>query len=264
MATALAVMTAFAVSAASASAEVVYNNIPATLPGNFASVGPEAYSYVEFGGQMELAGMARNKPTVEVVMSSWGCQYGTWYDETCETPQPTKKFKWPLTLKIYEVGEHNLVGEQLAEATKTFAMPYRPSDDKTHCTGGRWYQASTSTCFHGEAFTVKFPTLKVLRLPRRVIIGISYNTSDHGPSPVGQSTACFVKSAGCYYDSLNIGLAEPSEHLLTTGLAPVEPYIESTYGELTCNNAALASEFGPSECNSGWEGDQPLIRITAH
>ena len=65
-------------SAASASAEVVYSNIPNTLSGNYASIGPEAYAYHEFGGQVELTGTARNKPTVEVVMSTWGCQYGSW------------------------------------------------------------------------------------------------------------------------------------------------------------------------------------------
>ena len=63
-------------------------------------------------------------------MSTWGCQYGSWNVKgTCETPQPTKKFRWPLTLNVYEVGEKNAVGEKLGSVTKTFGMPYRPSDD---------------------------------------------------------------------------------------------------------------------------------------
>ena len=60
---------------------------------------------------------------------------------TCETPKLTKKFKWPLTLYVYEVGEKNTVGEKLGSVTKTFAMPYRPSDDLIHCPSGeQWYE----------------------------------------------------------------------------------------------------------------------------
>jgi hypothetical protein len=252
-----------AVGAASASAtEVVYSNVPSMLPGNFASIGPEAYSYSEFGGQMELAGTARNNPIVEVVMSSWGCQYGTWFNKgTCETPTH-KKFKWPLTLSVYEVGEHNSVGEKLATVTKEFSMPYRPSDDIVHCPSGeQWYQASTGECFHGLAFTVKFPALKVLRVPKRVIFGISYNTSHHGPAPAGEKTACYTKSSGCYYDSLNVGLAESSENLLTVGADPAEPYIESTDPEMTCGNTSLETSFGETQCLTGY---QPLFKVTAH
>ncbi|HVN42013.1 MAG TPA: hypothetical protein VMT50_04465, partial [Steroidobacteraceae bacterium] len=150
-----------AVMATSASAEVVYSNVPAKLVGNYASVGAEAYSYAEFGGQTELAGTARNAPQIEAVMSIWACQYGTWYQHTCETPKPKKKFKWPLTLKLYEVGEKNAVGEKLGEVKKTFAMPYRPSFDPINCTEGRWYDAAETQCYNGFAFKVKFPKVKV-------------------------------------------------------------------------------------------------------
>jgi len=263
IAMALTAIGALAVSAAGASAEVVYSNIPNTLEPNYSSLGPEAYAYREFGGQVELAGSARNKPTVEVVMSSWGCQFGQWSVKgTCETPQPTKKFKWSLTLNAYEVGEKNAVGEKLGSITKSFAMPYRPSDDVTHCPSGeQWYEATKKECFHGYAFTVKFPPLKVLRLPKHVIFGISYNTSHYGPAPVGQATACFTKSAGCYYDSLNVGLEEASEHLLTVGANPTEPYIQSISSEVTCGNTALETSFGETTCLTGY---QPLFKVTAH
>jgi hypothetical protein len=115
---------------------------------------------------------------------------------------------------------------------------------------------------------VKFPVLNVLRMPRRVIVGVSYNTSHYGPGPVpvGDKQACNTKSAGCYYDALNVGLAEPSEELLTTGADPTEPYIDlASAGALAeaCGNGALLGKFGPTECNAFWEGDQPLIQITA-
>ncbi len=252
---------------AAAAGETVYSNVPAKLAPNYASVGAEAYSYAEFGGQVELVGTNRNKPQIEVVMSIWACQFGKWDLSTCETPQPTKKFKWPLTLKLYEVGEHNAVGEKLGEVTKTFAMPYRPSDDVVHCTEGRWYDAATSTCFHGFAFAVKFPSVKVLRLPKRVIVGISYDTSHYGPKPVGGREPCNAKSGGCYYDALNVGLAEPAEKLLTVGADPTEPYIDLANAgalEEACGNSALLGKFGPTECGTYWEGDQPLLRIAAH
>jgi hypothetical protein len=267
-AAALATGVVAAAASTSAASEVVYNNIPNTLPGNFVSVGAEAYSYAEVGTQLELGGSKRNKPQVEVVMSAWACQYGTWYQATCETPQPKKKFKWPLTVKFYEVGENNAVGEYLGETSKTFSMPYRPSDDTVHCTEGRWYDAASATCFHGYAFKVKFPPVKVLRLPKRVIIGISYNTSDHGPAPVGSANACNTKSAGCYYDSLNVGLEEAGENLLTAGKNPTEPYInlqsEAAVEAFGCGNNALLGKFGMDACPAFWEGSQPLLRISAH
>jgi hypothetical protein len=268
--TAILAVCAVAMSAGSAmaSSAVVYNNIPGTLPGNFASVGAEAYSYGEFGGEVELAGAARNKPIVEVVMSSWGCQFGAWFNSTCETPKPTKKTKIPMTLKIYEVGEKNALGEEIGKTTHTFAMPYRPSDDHVNCpAGGRWFQASSGKCFHGLAFKVKFPPLKTLRLPKRVILGVSYNTSHYGPAPLGDKNACNTTSAGCYYDSLNVGLAEPAENLLETGADVTEPFIHILNGgaasEACGNEAAALAGFAASECNAFWEGDQPLFKITA-
>ena len=68
------------------------------------------------------------------------------------------------------------------------------------------------------AFTVKFPSIKVLRLPKRVIFGISYSApASYSPVPQGNATACYTKSAGCYYDSLNVGLEEAGEGLLSLG-----------------------------------------------
>jgi hypothetical protein len=259
--------TAFAASTASASAsEVVYSNVPLTLPGNFASYGAEAYSFREIGGQLELAGSARNHPQVEVVMSTWACQFGAWFNGTCETPKPTKKFKWPLTLRMYEVGEKGVVGEKIGEVTKTFGMPYRPSEDHVNCETGRWYDAESKTCFHGKAFIVKFPALKTLRMPKRVIVGISYDTSHYGPKEVG-NTECNTKSAGCYYDSLNVGVKEAEEGLPSFGSDPSEPYISladnGAVGSEGCGNNAVVEKFELDECFAFWEGTQPLLRVNA-
>ena len=52
---AVAAVSVFAVAASTASAAVIYNNIPSPLPGNLASFGNEAYSMAEFGGMVEFA-----------------------------------------------------------------------------------------------------------------------------------------------------------------------------------------------------------------
>jgi len=264
----LATVGVFAMTAGAAGAtQVVYNNIPAPLPGNFASVGNQAYSNAELGGVVEFAGTARKNPKISVAMSTWACQNGSVYADTCETPKPTKKFKWPITLNIYEVGPGNTVGTKLASVTKTFAMPYRPSKDDATClakgySAGTWYDSVTNACYHGMAFTITFKPVH-LELRSKAIISVSYNTSQHGPVPAG-TQACESTSAGCYYDSLNAAIAEPAENTLTTGLQPDsgEVFVNSTYHEMFCEGGT-EGVFGPSKCAAFWEGDQPMFTVAA-
>src|ERR1700730_16929118 len=124
----LAIGALFAVAAGAANAsEVVYKNSPNALPANFASFGNEAYSMAEFGGMVEPTTPGHKSQTVTFAMSAWGCQFGSWTNNTCETPKPGTKFKWPITLNIYEVGQGNTVGAKIATTTKVFKMPYRPT-----------------------------------------------------------------------------------------------------------------------------------------
>ncbi len=248
-----ALLAAAALSAAmagAADAEVVYNNIPSPLPGNFASFGNEAYSLSEFGGMVEFAGTAHRSQTVTVAMSSWACQYGGVYQDTCETPKPTKRFKWPITLNIYEVGPGNTVGAKIASTTKNFQMPYRPTRNDPVCVpkgyeAGTWYDSATGKCSHGMAFTISFKKLHV-EVRRREIITVSYNTTDHGPVPVGQ-TACNLTVAGCYYDSLNVAVVEPSEGTLSKGSDPTnELFLNSTWNAMYCGGATPTGTFGPT------------------
>lgn len=58
---------------ATPSTVAVYDAIPAPLPGNITSVGPEAYSFAEFGDQVAFAPGSRSLNNVTVTMSSWGC-----------------------------------------------------------------------------------------------------------------------------------------------------------------------------------------------
>lgn len=267
---------AMAAGAASAS-EAIYNNIPSPLPGNFASFGNEAYSMSEFGGLVELAGSARKNPKVTVVMSAWGCQTGGVFQDTCETPKPGKKFKWPITLNIYDVGPGNTVGAKIGSVTKTFKLPYRPSENDVECVSksyekGTWFDAATNRCYHGMAFAITFKTVHV-ELRQKAIVTVSYNTSNHGPSPVG-AAACNSTSAGCYYDSLNVAITEPSEATLSLGSQPTKSlYLNTTYGEMYCGSSTPLGTFGPTApiegacaASSPYETEeniQPAISVSA-
>jgi hypothetical protein len=233
-----------ALAAGTASAEVVYNNIPSTLPGNFASIGLAATSTTEFGGEVQLAGTDRKNPTVTVVMSSWACQSGSWVEDNCQTPKPNKGFKVPVTLRVYEVGE---LETPIVTKTKTFKMFYRPSASPK-CTGeyaGTWYDEASKECFNGYAFPISIK-VSLQRLPKKSIITVSYPTS--GPS-----------------DSLNVAVSEPSEGTLTVGGDPVEEWFaSSTSGEMYCPGAKDVGQLGPEE-GVGCEGVnyQPVMAISA-
>lgn len=232
-----------AFAAAAASAEVVYNNVPSPLPGNFASIGFAATSSTQFGGEIEVAGTARKNPTVTVVMSSWACQSGSW-ESACSSP--TKKtFKEPITLRIYEAGELNT---PIATKTKSFKMPYRPSAEPVHCSGeyaGTWYDAESGECFNGKAFPITFK-VKLQRVPKKAIVTVSYPTT---------STPA---------QSLNVAVSEPSEHTLSLGSDPTqELFLDSSWNEMYCSGATDVGTFGGSEGNC-WEGYQPVLAVSAN
>jgi hypothetical protein len=245
---AVAVAAVFAVTASAASAvEVIYSDLPAVKPGNVASEGFEATATSSLGGQVEFGATARKNPTVTVIMSSWACQSGTWYEKNCVSEMGAK-FEWPITFTVNEVGPGDTVGAQLMSATKTFKLPYRPSASKK-CTGesaGAWYHMGE--CFNGKAAKLYLP-LKIAKLPAKAIVTISYNTSDYGAAPQ-RPQACNSTSQGCPYDSLNVGLQDgfenPSGTPPTVGAFPAP--------DLACVNGA------PEE---GWTGFQPLFEVKA-
>jgi hypothetical protein len=202
-------------------------------------------------------------------MSIWACEYGNWPTNTCTTPNK-KKFKWPLTLNVYEVGADGAVGSKLASVTKEFRMPYRPSVSPICATSayedpGAWYDEASNSCFHGYAFTEKFH-LGAVTLPSKVIVSLAYNTSNYGEHPAGDSTACYSTPQGCYYDALNFADVEPAEDALSVGADPTESqYVNSNWNEMYCGSSASLDTFGPSGvCPAFYEGDQPVISVTAN
>lgn len=248
--------------AGAAPGSVVYNNIPDPTPGNVPSVGFEATSASEFGGQIGLDGTQRKDPKVTVLMSSWACKSGTWYGHNCIT-NPGSTFTHPITLNIYNANSDDSVGSLIASQTQTFTMPYRPTaDDGTNCNdangkAGEWWDGTE--CLNGKAFTISF-SLSGVTLPDDVIIGVAYNTSHYGSSPIG-TTACNSTPQGCPYDSLNVGTA-PSPSVGTAEPSADDAYLDSTWGGAYCDSGAGGT--GTFRLDAGcWTGYLPAFKVEA-
>ncbi len=145
-----------------------------------------------------------------VTLSSWGCQPSNWYGDDCTTT-PGATFSEPITLTIYNAPSAGgyTPGSLITSMTQTFTIPYRPSAS-AQCTGsqaGEWFDGPQG-CFNGEAYNVTFNVGPPRMLPKTFVYGISYNTSDYGSSPYGDTTACHATQEGCPYDSLNVALSE--------------------------------------------------------
>ncbi len=261
---------ALTAASASAATETVYSNLASPVPGNYASIAFAATQTSEYGGEIELGGTARKNPQITVGMSIWACQYGNWQTNTCTTPKPKKKFKWPLTLNVYNVGAGNTVGSKIASVTKTFGLPYRPSVSAKCASApyedpGAWYDEAENTCYHGYAFTVKFK-LPGVTLPSQAIVSLAYNTSNYGAAPAGDSTACYTTPQGCYYDALNVATVEPAEAALKVGTDPTESqFVNSGWNEMYCGKTESLGTFAASGvCPAWYEGIQPVISVVAH
>jgi hypothetical protein len=247
-----AVLAVTAVSAAGAgaagAAEVVYTDLPEVKPGNVVSQAFEATQTSSFGGQIELAGTARKNPSISVIMSSWACQTGTWFEGNCHSEMGAK-FELPITFSINEVGPGNSVGPLLGSATKTFKIAYRPSANNKKCTGedaGKWYHMGT--CFNGKAVKI-YQVVKLASVPSKVIVTVAYNTSDYGATPQRPQT-CNSEPQGCPYDSLNVGVQDGFEN--PSGTAPTVGAFPAP--DIAYRNGALEEE---------WTGFQPLLQVKA-
>ena len=121
---------------------MIFSSIPSVLPGNVSSLGAEAVSFREVGDAIALpSGTGGTLASVNVILSSWACTSGAWYNtapgaNSCVT-RPNATFTIPITMNIYAVDDSNpalpkaagLLGTQ----TSTFQVPYRPSSDPVHC-----------------------------------------------------------------------------------------------------------------------------------
>jgi hypothetical protein len=267
---AIALVIAAAMSAAASgtvlASTVIWNNIPSSTPGNVPSEGFECCSVSEFGGQVAFAPGKWKNPKVTVLMSSWGCQRGSWTAEDCVTGKGAK-FEWPITVSIYTVGPGNSPGAKIAAASKVFKIPYRPSTspicNATENAKGGWYDGKEETCYDGLATKIQMP-LKVASLPENAIITVSFNTSDYGVEPQRpKNFPCESTTAGCPFDSLNVG----AESVLPESSFPLpsEAYINTTYEAEYCGSGTALGTFGltGSEGDPCWKGYQPSIKVSA-
>jgi len=232
------------------------------LPGNVPSVGFEATAASEIGGQVEFSTTGGQRPAVTLLMSSWGCQSGSWSLGNCSSAKKAT-FSQPIKVNVYAVGEGDEPGQLIGSVTHTFAMPYRPSANYTKCTGadaGKWYDKSLGACYNGFAFKV---TLRLgnLDLPDVAIISVTYNTTHYGYHPIGESTSCFTSTGGCPYDALNVGTGESPA---TVGSQPLpdDVYYNSAFGGNYCDGGAGGT--GTFRLDAGcWTGYQPGFMVKA-
>jgi len=234
----------------------------------FLTTSPNASLNVSSSGQVTTVGSfpSNGAYTVSGTDSDTNSGTGVWSytmdigANPCLTT-PGATFSEPITLNIYNVGPASAygpstVGNLVASDTQTFAIPYRPSEDDTDCTGnkaGAWYDADLATCFHGLLTPIQFNFGHVI-IPDDVIYGIIYNTSDWGPQPYTHSTPCGTATDsyitpntydGCGYDSLNVALSQEP-----TAPSPGSDPYQGTIYENVVNQSYAVNDY----CDAGAAG----------
>ncbi|HWX41847.1 MAG TPA: VCBS repeat-containing protein [Blastocatellia bacterium] len=177
----------------SAPTNVIYDSIPAPLPGNVPSLGYQATQTSEFGDLIQFAGTARKLSTVTLVMSDWAL--------ASDWPSFNMGGSWnhPITLTLYNVnnsGANPAPGTQIAQRTGTFSIQFRPPATPNPC-GTAWL-SSDGHCYNGLALTVTFDFTGTT-VPNQIIYGVAFNTLTWGYNPIGVDGP---------YESLNFGLAQ--------------------------------------------------------
>ena len=261
----LAAVAFSAMAAGAASAKVLYDNIPKTLPANFASIGFQATSTSQLGGEVELTKASTKHPealTVSAVMSSWACQSGSWSEDNCVTT-PGATFSTPITLDLYKVGPGGEPVGPIAEETQTFSIPYRPSASP-ECKGelaGTWWSTQgsgkhvTHACSNGLASRITFaPATVAAPVPKQLIVSLAYNTQTWGFHPTGTEGP---------ENALNVALSESWEGTLSRGKDPSEGlYAYSNWNEMYCGSSESLDTFAFTGTCWGPEGGyQPVIEV---
>ncbi len=243
-----------AVPAGAAAGPVVYSSMPSPVPPNVPSIGYQATQTAEWGDEVGLASHATPLASARALMSSWGCESGSWNIGNCATT-PGATFSVPITFNVYSVDPGPAVGALLVSRTQTFNIPYRPSASVA-CAGGdagKWY--SGGTCYNGIAvpITFDFTSGPQVVLPAHVIWTVTYNTTNYGPHPIGPS-ACSATAAGCGYDALNLGTNDSNS--IGTDTDPDGTFWNTSTASNYCDGGAggtgtLREDTGPG-CWAGY------------
>jgi hypothetical protein len=227
--------------------------------GNIPSVGVEAYSFNQIGDEVILRRVTKLK-SIAVQLSSWTCQSGAWNTDDCVTT-PGATYSTPITLNIYKASTTDSItgettpGPLLATVTRTFSIPYRPSASP-QCTGkqaGEWFKNGQG-CFNGMAHTIGF-TLTGLKtsLPKDVVIGVSYNSDNSGPNPIGGTNSPT--------DSLNVGLApkvRAGHERFPGGI-----FWDTRFAGFSCGPPFVPGEFNLDDFDNCWAGFVPALQVNA-
>jgi hypothetical protein len=250
-------------------ATVVYSGAVNPLPANLPSVGAEAYAFSEFGDEVTFAPESgRRSNSVRVTLSSWACQEGTWFGHDCWSAKGAK-FEVPITLNIYNASSTDPsaspvgAGPLIDSVTQTFQVAYRPAANISKCHAadlGKWYR--NGQCVNGRAVNVTFKLRgEGIQLPDSVVIGVAYDTTHYGYSPIGESAECYGTDAGCPYDSLNIGLGPA----VTVGSKPYpDTVFQNAAANEYCDSTPTPGTFNLDSPTLGcWSGFVPAIQVTA-
>jgi len=171
---------------------VLYDSLVNPLPQDMFSEAFAATGTSEFGNEVNLANSGSTLSDVTATLSIWSCGNNDALGQCITTPGAT--FPVPVTLTIYDapatVG--GALGSQIATATKTFNVPYRPSEDDTNCVGpnldnpsaangqpnGEWYNGSTCSINLNSNITFSASDFgSAVVLPGSIVYGISYPTT---------------------------------------------------------------------------------------
>ena len=241
----------------------VYDSLPPSGTVTVTSFGEEALQFNQFGNEVILT-KSVTMDKVSVTMVSFACQTGT--GTTACTTTAGAQFPTPITLTIYKHSTTNPTtgevtpGSKILTFTKTVNIGFRPSADP-NCANPTQYKGSDGVCHNGarQNIVFNFPNKK---LPATVVWGVTYNTDNQGPNPIGSSSPT---------DSLNVGVTPT----VNTGLNRTDDSIfwdTSTLGN-TCADPTngnsgpfVTGDFnrdGPCDGTPNtWAGLIPAARFT--
>ena len=251
-------------SASAAPPATVYDSDPGLLKGNYPSLGFEATGSQEVGGAITLAGSERKVGPLRFVLSSWGCESGTWNAGNCTT-SPGARFPVDFTATIYSVGPGGSVGSPIISRSKTLNVPYRPSANAKKCTGGnagKWFKGGTeNTCYNGKAIRGAIGFGAKTAIPTNSIVALSYNTTHYGYDPIGEGASCYGTVAGCGYDALNVAFTGDAP-VVGSQPRPDDAYYSSSFGSNYCDGGTDGVDVFRLDAGC-WTGFQPLLKLTA-
>jgi hypothetical protein len=258
---------ALVVTAASASAMAIYNNLPKPAPGDLVSQSFEATGTSEWGGQVEFKSAGKPKRVLSSVtlgMSSYACQTGSGL--TCASGKMAK-FKLPITLNVYAVNPANQepVQPALASVTQEFEIPYRPSASAlcpVTSEGVGW----GAECKIGRLHEITFAVPGAVTVANTAIVAVAFNTENYGAAPTGkpgpENSLNVATNATYSYNET------AKEFELGSGPAPsigADPLPSDAY-----INSVNAGEYGSTPdpgqfalASGNWAGFQPAFEIKA-